>query len=140
MEEKFCNGCQESKSLDCFAKKGKGLQARCKSCQNLYHKQHYVDNIEEYKDRAKKRNQQVTESIRLYIREQKDKPCQDCEKKYPYYVMDFDHHPEEEKLYNIANMARERLSLDLVKKEISKCDIVCSNCHRIRTHNRTKTA
>ena len=27
-------------------------------------------------------------------------------------------------------------SLEDIKKEIEKCEIVCSNCHRIRTHKR----
>jgi hypothetical protein len=139
MEKKFCTGCNLSKSLSSFARKNKGLQSRCRDCQNSYHKQHYQDNVKNYKDRAKKRNKSSTEKIRIFIQEQKDKPCQDCGIKYPYYVMDFDHRPGEEKCFAIANMARTRPSLEKVIEEINKCDIVCSNCHRIRTHNRDKS-
>lgn len=140
MEEKFCKGCNKYRDVANFSKKGKWLQSKCKSCQNEYHKKHYKDNIKGYKDRAKKRNKVQMELIRKFIQDQKDKPCQDCKKDWPYYVMDFDHREGEEKLHNVSQMASEKLSLEAVKKEISKCDIVCSNCHRIRTYNRTKTA
>lgn len=139
MEDKFCNGCSLNKPLTSFAKKGNGLQSRCKDCQNLYHKQHYKDNVKSYKDKAKIRNKKSTEKFRQFIRDKKDKPCQDCGIKYPYYVMDFDHRPGEIKCFNIANLAKTQPRLEIVIEEINKCDIVCSNCHRIRTHNRIKT-
>lgn len=139
MEEKFCNGCQLNKSLICFAKKRNGLQSRCRDCQNLYHKQHYKDNIEGYKKRAKINGKKKLENIRQFIRDQKNKPCQDCKIKYPYYVMDFDHRPDEIKNFNLADIARLQPRLEIIVEEINKCDIVCSNCHRIRTHSRTKT-
>lgn len=68
-----------------------------------------------------------------YIREQKNKPCIDCNVKYPFYVMDFDH-CRGEKLFGLSNYSGK--SLEDIKLEIEKCDLVCSNCHRIRTHNR----
>jgi hypothetical protein len=45
--------------------------------------------------------------------------------------MDFDH-VRGEKLFNIG----QTLSVAMPKflTEISKCDIVCANCHRIRTN------
>lgn len=60
-------------------------------------------------------------------------PCTDCNNYYPYYVMDFDH-VIGEKYFGIANHSGK--SLDDLKEEISKCEIVCANCHRIRTHLR----
>lgn len=142
VEEKFCNGCQKSKpkTEEYFYRRGHTLQAKCIDCQSGYHKQHYLDNIEDYKGRASERNSKLLEEIRAYIRAQKDVPCQDCGLKYPYYVMDFDHRPDEEKLYNLAEMARQKFSLEKIKQEIAKCDIVCSNCHRIRTHVRSKSS
>lgn len=140
MEEKFCNGCQKSKpqTTDHFGRRGNGFQSRCKECQGNYHKQHYIDNSEAYKERAAERNKKIIVEVREFIRSKKDVPCQDCGIKYPYYVMDFDHREGVVKDYNVAAMARQKLSLDLVIEEVAKCDVVCSNCHRIRTHNRTK--
>ncbi len=67
----------------------------------------------------------------------KDVPCMDCKNKYPWYVMDLDHRENEEKITNLAKMII-RYAWETVLKEIEKCDIVCSNCHRIRTYNRKK--
>lgn len=64
----------------------------------------------------------------------KDKPCTDCGQRFPHYVMDFDH-ARGTKEFSISNKGRD-LSLEALTREISKCDLVCANCHRIRTHNR----
>lgn len=94
-------------------------------------KEHYERNKEKYVLRAKLYKKQLS----LYIRTIKESTsCTDCGKKYPYYVMDFDH-INGDKEYNIANMFRNK-GMQQVKKEIEKCEVVCSNCHRIRTHNR----
>ena len=70
-----------------------------------------------------------------YLRDLKTKtPCVDCGINYPYYVMDFDHvrgvkHANVMEL--VSTLSKKRIDL-----EIAKCEIVCSNCHRIRTHMR----
>ncbi len=70
-----------------------------------------------------------------YIQELKSKtPCMDCKESYPYYVMDFDH-VRGRKQANVAELIN-TLSKKRIDEEISKCEIVCSNCHRIRTHER----
>lgn len=50
-------------------------------------------------------------------------------------VMDFDHRPGEVKLFGI-NSAASRRARHLLEAEIAKCDLVCANCHRIRTRSR----
>lgn len=64
----------------------------------------------------------------------KDKPCMDCGVKYPPYVMDFDH-VRGNKLGSVSEMCNNR-PVATILAEIEKCDLVCSNCHRVRTHNR----
>jgi len=73
-------------------------------------------------------------SRRAAIRKAKDKPCADCKKWYPYWVMDFDH-VRGKKLFEIGAGSYKR-GLKAVLEEIAKCDVVCSNCHRERTHRR----
>ena len=68
---------------------------------------------------------------RAVVNKLKDKPCADCKKTYPHYVMDFDHNDDNDKVGDIAHMLS--FSLETIKEEISKCDVVCANCHRIRT-------
>jgi hypothetical protein len=63
----------------------------------------------------------------------KSGPCMDCGHKFPPECMDFDH-VRGRKLFNIGNSATR--SAKALKREIAKCDLVCSNCHRIRTKKR----
>ena len=70
-----------------------------------------------------------------YLRDLKTKtPCVDCGINYPYYVMDFDH-VRGQKHANVMELVS-TLSKKKIDEEIAKCEIVCSNCHRIRTHIR----
>jgi len=67
----------------------------------------------------------------------KDCPCKDCGERYPPYVLDFDHREGETKLFNIADLgAHCWMSVEDLETEIAKCDVVCANCHRERTHQR----
>ena len=73
------------------------------------------------------------EKMKLIVHAYKDIPCLDCGGKFPPWVMDFAHRDPKEKKFNIG--AGLRRSLNKVLEEIMKCDVLCSNCHRIRTHD-----
>jgi hypothetical protein len=62
----------------------------------------------------------------------KDRPCTDCHRLYPPYVMQFDHRVKSEKKFNIA-AAFYHGPWSEVLAEIEKCDLVCANCHAERT-------
>jgi hypothetical protein len=64
----------------------------------------------------------------------KARPCADCGVRYPPYVMDFDH-VSGTKLKEIAAMTS-RWAWHRIVAEIAKCEVVCANCHRERTHRR----
>jgi hypothetical protein len=51
-----------------------------------------------------------------------------------HIMLDFDH--LRDKKYNISRMIHDGFSWKAIKKEIEKCEVVCANCHRVRTHNR----
>lgn len=77
--------------------------------------------------------------IRAYIKDYKEsRSCADCKVSYPYWVMDFDHLSD--KSFGINRFTEHTLDLEKIKKEIEKCEVVCANCHRQRTHNRTGLA
>lgn len=82
-----------------------------------------------------KERKQRRDILSNLIAQAKDVPCADCGKKYPSYVMDFDHVIGEKK-YRISQARSRYHKIETVQKEIDKCDVVCSNCHRERTHNR----
>jgi hypothetical protein len=50
--------------------------------------------------------------------------------------MDFDHRPGTEKLFQFGGSDLVRHSLETTLAEIAKCDLVCANCHRVRTWRR----
>ena len=79
----------------------------------------------------------IRDRNREYVRKIKESsPCVDCGKHYHYSQMDFDH--IDLKKVNIARLANSEASIKTIKSEISKCEIVCSNCHRLRTWQRER--
>lgn len=82
----------------------------------------------------KKYNVQRRAAKRAFLIEAKAKPCMDCGVSYPHYVMDLDH-VRGTKVAGLADLLQHG-TLDQVVEEIAKCELVCSNCHRIRTWNR----
>lgn len=58
-------------------------------------------------------------------------PCMDCNRKFPAVCMDFDHRPGEVKRFTVS--AGTSKAWPALIAEVQKCDLVCSNCHRLRT-------
>lgn len=88
------------------------------------------------KDKEKSYWKKKQERNKLLIKTGKDKPCKDCGQLFPPYCMDYDHRDPTKKFKNVAVMVSAATSTLL--KEIQKCDVVCANCHRIRTHGRVQ--
>ena len=63
-------------------------------------------------------------------------PCAECGNSYPTEAMDFDH-VRGEKKFNISTAHAK--SWRVIEEEIAKCEVVCANCHRVRTRRRLKT-
>ena len=83
------------------------------------------------------RKRHIAEMIVL-VAQLKSVPCKDCSQEYPSYVMDFDHIDAAQKRHNISHLARSGAPRKKILEEIAKCEIVCANCHRIRTHHRAR--
>ncbi len=94
-------------------------------------REHYYDNKEAYKQRAKAAKAATAQWVTEY---KESRSCMDCGEFYPAYVMDFDHRDATIKVSNVAKLLG--YGLKRVKEEIEKCDLVCANCHRVRTHKR----
>lgn len=128
-----CNKCHVEQSIENFywiSKKNpeKGRAYRCKGCEAERSKANYQADPE---TRNKQNLARRMRNLEL-VQAKKAIPCTDCGIQYPPYVMDFDH--LRDKSFNIS-MSLGR-SPDLLLMEIEKCDVVCANCHRIRTHER----
>lgn len=129
---KTCGVCGDSKPLKDFNRKGPGYQSRCRACQKEWYDNYYRTSPKE-KARLEISRKAHVEALRNLIHQAKDKPCADCGQRFPYYVMDFDHRDPTAKEFTIARFVN--YSMVRVQKEIEKCDVVCSNCHRERTHS-----
>ena len=121
---RICKRCNAAKPLDEFyANRGSagGRLARCKPCvRDAY---------------AEGRSQRQREVL-AYIQAIKvERGCADCGYRENAVALDFDHLPGHVKEYRIATMAA-GLSRAKIDAEIAKCEVVCANCHRIRTHKR----
>jgi hypothetical protein len=57
-------------------------------------------------------------------------PCIDCGIVFPPECMDFDH-VRGVKLFDVGDSVHR--SISNITEEIEKCELVCANCHRIRT-------
>jgi hypothetical protein len=91
----------------------------------------YLKNIEKVKEKNKTYKQKIKEHVR---KEKESKPCFDCNKFYPYYVMEYDH-IENNKILSVSRLSKTG-TINQVLDEIKKCELVCSNCHKFRTWNR----
>jgi hypothetical protein len=80
----------------------------------------------------------VAVALKKWYEVAKSKPCADCGHSFPACCMDFDHRIGTEKSYCVGTMVAHHYSLNLIEKEVAKCDLVCANCHRIRTRDRRK--
>lgn len=79
-------------------------------------------------------------AVSRYRRNRKEKlvalfggKCFDCGLTYPPYVFDFDHKDPSQKTFPIGNNG-DIVSWMNTLREADKCDLVCANCHRQRTH------
>ena len=113
---------------------------KCKNCNNEVHRVGRWPGskpITYCSDKCCKRAIQCNTRKRFYawLQVQKDKPCMDCGQRFPSCCMDFDHRPGEIKEFNIGRA--DTIPIPIRLKEIAKCDLVCANCHRLRTFNRS---
>lgn len=64
-----------------------------------------------------------------------ERGCTDCGYRLHPAALHFDHLPGTIKYKNIAQMTS-NTSLKVLMAEIAKCEVVCANCHAIRTAKR----
>lgn len=115
---------------------------KSKAKYNLYHRKYRKSKkIKAYQRRyqrdysktlnGKQISKRAVEKKKTLLLSAKDKPCTDCHHKFPPCVMDFDH-VRGKKKFGVGHLYSH--SYKDIRKEIAKCDVVCANCHRIRTH------
>lgn len=105
----------------------------CRSCLAADQVARRRANPEKYRSRGREQSQKYKVFRRAKLHELKNKPCMDCSGVFPPCVMQFDHRDPNTKVRSVATMIQSTWSWDKVLEEVAKCDLVCANCHAIRT-------
>jgi len=83
------------------------------------------------------RRRKYRDGITKFIREYKESiGCTDCGERYPYYMLDLDH-IDNNKSFTVSSYRSHTQDIEKIKAEIDKCEVVCANCHRMRTYKRS---
>ncbi len=131
---KQCPKCSKILPLNEFSKKGtRPSQShchKCKACQRIYSKEHYRLNRTRHLAKHYRYHATVVDFVQNY---KTNNPCLDCKQFFHFSAMDFDH-VVGTKSFNLSACR----SMPQVKNEMQKCELVCANCHRLRTWLRTQ--
>lgn len=132
---KKCCKCQEKLPASSFgrnATRKDGLQSYCRTCQAIKNKEWNTKN----KDKRRAMNNATKQNTKQFINEHKlSLGCSICGYKKCPAALDLHHVTPSEKKFPVSLAIWYGYSLDKVKREIKKCIVVCSNCHRELHHS-----
>jgi hypothetical protein len=137
---KICTVCGLSKDPSDYFYRNKHsekLHAQCKQCylekRRLKWKEYYYKHGSKYRENATIRNRKLKNKLRSQMLEYlSDKSCLNCGIS-DVRVLDFDHIDPLTKSFSIARAIADITSWDKILIEIDKCQILCANCHKIKT-------
>lgn len=109
--------------------------ACCRACQRKRHagkKEYFRDHMRRWRSANKERNNRNWRNCRLvkkqWLEVYKAQGCSRCPEKDPVCI-DFHHRDPSQKELEVS-LAIARWSLERIRAEVAKCDLLCSNCHR----------
>lgn len=134
---KLCNKCGTVQPVENFNKKdAKRRQAYCRECTRKMSLERYHSDRETNAAKQKTAKKARIDKVKDYLRHLKEStPCMDCGQFYKWYQMDFDH-VNGKKHNTISHMVQQGSAKWRILSEVTKCEIVCANCHRQRTFSR----
>lgn len=103
----------------------------CIDCKRVYDREHYSKKTKVEKEKKQDRQTVLRKEKRKFIYDYlSNHNCECCGESDPV-VLEFDHIDRELKTCNVSTMINN--SLEKIKEEISKCRVLCANCHRRHT-------
>ena len=129
-----CVMCGLWKAASEFHNSRTGQFSYCRECRRAYDRRYYQE-----RGKATRRVRQRARMLeaRAWMAALKEGvPCADCGQVFPVWVMHWDHLPGYEKVGNISEMVGSR-SRTITIAELQKCELVCGNCHVLRTISRS---
>lgn len=122
--------CRQSKPSSEFHHSRTGQFSYCRDCRCAYDRRYYA---ERGKAARLERKRVRREAARAWIDSLKEgRPCMDCGEVFRPYVMHWDHLPGYMKVSEISTMVG-GWGRDAIQDELKKCELVCANCHVMRT-------
>ena len=130
MAEKVCCKCKVPKVIGHFAFRCEMTGKRRSECKDCHNGDKRVKFHKVPKSKQKKINRKNKNKYRDWYRElKKSLICIKCLESNAV-CLDFHHKDPTTKINNVADLVRKRSPKDLILKEISKCEVLCANCHR----------
>lgn len=128
-----CAICKLWKAQSEFHNSRTGQFSYCRECRRAYDRWYYQTRG---RDARLARERKRVKASRAWMASLKNGlPCADCGQTFPSFVMHWDHLPGFEKVGSISEMVENR-PRTLVLDELKKCELVCANCHVLRTIDR----
>ena len=132
MSNKICSRCNENMDIECFPIKNKRFGQRlskCRDCKREYDREYWQKTkLRRTKIKNENRSNCIRRNYTFVLDYLKKNPCVHCGETDPI-VLTFDHINPEEKTECISQMACWAMSIVNIEKEITKCRILCANCH-----------
>ncbi len=97
-----------------------------------YRRRWYAQNRDSEKQHVSRRKKEIKKWFENYKNNLK---CIKCEENHPA-TLDFHHKDSKIKEFGINSRVHSGYSIDLIKKELEKCEVLCANCHR-KLHYKT---
>lgn len=130
-----CARCGQLKSEGGFHRSRTGQFSYCAECRREYDRLYYATRGRQARlERDRRRRLEIRAWLDATKREI---PCADCGGTFPGPVMHWDHLPGMPKLGAVSTLAHGRRRT-IVLAEIQKCELVCANCHAVRTATRPR--
>jgi hypothetical protein len=135
MPETFrCSACHLALPAEAFTWSTARRQDMCRTCRRSYNRRYAVLNADRRREYYRQRRALRRDKGRALVAAAKASGCVDCGEA-DATVLDFDH-VREPKRANVADLVAFGSPPSTVAKEIAKCEVVCANCHAIRTGER----
>ena len=83
---------------------------------------------------ASRQNDTAVMRRRIFRRYKEMVGCQECGYNAHFAALDFNHINPKDKLHHPSALISSTVTGELLWAELEKCEVLCSNCHRIHSH------
>ncbi len=113
------------------------LHTQCKECYKAHRRTYYAEHYAKYRDQYLLRAKLRRRRLRLEFRAKmlaylSNKACVDCGET-DLRVFELDHIDPTRKIFSVSQATTLGYAWEDVENELTKCRVLCANCHKKRT-------